>query len=291
MRVTTPCLQTWRPLVVFKRQPTETARSRISTRLQQRGNTVCSMASCAATRLSRLSTFAAAERASASRAAAAADPLNAGLAQLLHGRATGFASVPASLLVVDAAVLMARRKVGSLIVLEEEQQQGVAAGREQPPGRSTSVRYGTPPVEVRRSPPGMRGIVTERDVLLAVPRLAGGAEVGLSVADIMSRDPKTIAADATIGDAMEVMTEHGFRHLPVVDGETLVGLISMRDVTKKLTEDHKEAMTSLNVQLGRLSALGGGASDAATAASAEETNEQIESGSSGKKSWWRAAFA
>lgn len=217
-------------------------------------------------RMSRLLSFAAAERASASRAAAASDPLNTGLAQLLTGRAAAFEPVQASLPVVDAAVLMARRKVGSLVVTED----GNASA-----ARDTADRSAATPV--------LRGIVTERDVLLAVPRLAGGGtNANLRVADIMSRDPKTIGADGTIGEALEIMTEHGFRHLPVVDGESMVGVLSMRDVTTKITEDHKEAVTNLNVQLGRLSVLGGKAPDRSLEEAATEATQQTAT-----KSWWR----
>lgn len=216
-------------------------------------------------RMSRLLTFAAAERASASRAAAAADPLNAGLAQLLTGRAAAFEPVPESLPLVDAAVLMAQRKVGSLVVTEDSH----SSAASEPADRSAPS-------------PVLRGIVTERDVLLAVPRLAGGgSDAKLRVADIMSKDPKTIAADGTIGDALEIMTEHGFRHLPVVDGGSMVGLLSMRDVTTKITEDHKEAVTSLNVQLGRLSVLGGKGTD-----SSVET-EALQQSEGSTKSWWQ----
>lgn len=219
-------------------------------------------------RMTRLLTFAAAERATASRAAAASDPLNAGLAQLLTGRAAAFEPVPESLPLVDAAVLMARRKVGSLVVMED----GDTAATPAAAGRSAAT-------------PVLRGIVTERDVLLAVPRLAGGgADVKLRVADIMSRDPKTISADGTIGDALEIMTEHGFRHLPVVDRGSMVGLLSMRDVTTKITEDHKEAVTSLNVQLGRLSVLGGKAADSGVEAAAAEAARHTQGST---KSWWR----
>lgn len=232
-----------------------------------------------AARLSRLSTFAAAERATASRAAAAADPLNAGLAQLLTGRAAAFEPVPASLPVVDAAVLMARRKVGSLVVTEDGARATSPPAAFEAGGRSTASRRGSPA-------PVLRGIVTERDVLLAVPRLADGVgDERLRVADIMSRDPKTIEADQTIGDALEIMTENGFRHLPVTDGGSMVGVLSMRDVTTKITEDHKEAVTSLNVQLGRLSALGGEAADAAAEASATEGMRQADGST---KSWWRS---
>jgi len=46
----------------------------------------------------------------------------------------------------------------------------------------------------------------------------------------MTAEPQTIAADATIVDALHLMIDGGFRHLPVVQGERLVGIVSMRDI-------------------------------------------------------------
>jgi CBS domain-containing protein len=48
----------------------------------------------------------------------------------------------------------------------------------------------------------------------------------------MSADPVTIAPDATAADALNQMLFGGFRHLPVVDGDDVVGVVSMRDLAK-----------------------------------------------------------
>jgi CBS domain-containing protein len=78
------------------------------------------------------------------------------------------------------------------------------------------------------------GIFTERDVL----RLASeGADFGTrAVRDAMTPNPLTISADVGILEAAQLMGERGIRHLPVVEGENLVGIVSMRDVLGFLAE-------------------------------------------------------
>ena len=72
------------------------------------------------------------------------------------------------------------------------------------------------------------GIVTERDIVGVV---ADGLDPGATtIADRMSGDPITVTRDADIREAARVMAARGIRHLPVVDGGQLVGMISMRDL-------------------------------------------------------------
>lgn len=85
------------------------------------------------------------------------------------------------------------------------------------------------------------GIVTERDVLRQFAR--HGAGLGsLKVADIMSSPVRTTGPDATLNDVMKLMTDNRFRHLPVIDGDVLVGILSIGDVVKaRLGETESEA--------------------------------------------------
>jgi CBS domain-containing protein len=101
---------------------------------------------------------------------------------------------------VDAAGRMHARRVGAVVVLED--------------GHLT-------------------GILTERDMLRAV---ATGAVDG-SVADAMTRSPDTIAPDETAGHAAALMIHGGFRHLPVVEGDRVVGIISIRDLMRVTLDD------------------------------------------------------
>jgi CBS domain-containing protein len=72
------------------------------------------------------------------------------------------------------------------------------------------------------------GILTERDMLRAM-----AARVHTSDARVrqwMTADPVTAAPDMNLEDAAQVMLDNGFRHLPVVDGSTVLGVVSLRRV-------------------------------------------------------------
>ena len=103
--------------------------------------------------------------------------------------------------VVAVAQRMAERNVGAVLVLE--------AGR-------------------------LAGIMTERDLMRAVAR---GLRDDVVVGECMTADPDTIAPDDTIEHAAVMMIHGGYRHLPVVDGEDVVGVLSIRDLVQVVVED------------------------------------------------------
>ena len=80
----------------------------------------------------------------------------------------------------------------------------------------------------------LAGILTERDVLRAVAR---GLSDSARVADCMTAHPETIAPDDTTEHAAVLMLHGGFRHLPVVEGDSLVGVLSIRDLVPLLLAD------------------------------------------------------
>ena len=72
------------------------------------------------------------------------------------------------------------------------------------------------------------GIVTERDIVSVI---ADGLDPGAtSIGERMAGEPLTVDRGADIREAARLMAERGIRHLPVVDGGELVGMISMRDL-------------------------------------------------------------
>ena len=76
----------------------------------------------------------------------------------------------------------------------------------------------------------LSGIFTERDVLRAA---ASGSNLTSSpVSEWMTSDPVTADADMDADEATEVMMSRGFRHLPVVEGKTLIGIVSLRDILR-----------------------------------------------------------
>lgn len=76
----------------------------------------------------------------------------------------------------------------------------------------------------------LAGIFTERDIVRALGEHFDAA--GHPVSSWMTRNPVTITADAAVEDALERMHAGGFRHLPVMDGDRVVGLVSMRDLSR-----------------------------------------------------------
>ncbi len=72
------------------------------------------------------------------------------------------------------------------------------------------------------------GILTERDMLRAMAARVHTSDARVRV--WMTEEPITAPADMTLDDAAKVMLDNGFRHLPVVDGETTLGVVSLRRV-------------------------------------------------------------
>ncbi len=88
----------------------------------------------------------------------------------------------------------------------------------------------------------LTGIVTERDVLRVV---AEGSDPSVtSLREVMTKEPVTISSDKKLSDAANIMFDHWFRHLPVVDAEGQVcGIISLRDLLTLLAEGMEEPET------------------------------------------------
>jgi CBS domain-containing protein len=95
--------------------------------------------------------------------------------------------------VAEAAAAMIRQKVGSALIMQG---------------------------------PFLAGILTERDVLRAA---ASGSDLTNSpVSAWMTMDPESASPDTTVEDATQLMLLHGFRHLPVMEGRRVSGVVSLR---------------------------------------------------------------
>lgn len=114
---------------------------------------------------------------------------------------TKLVSVGPSATVAEAATVMGERHVGSALVMEGE---------------------------------SLVGIFTERDIVRALSQDFDAP--GHPVSQWMTREPKTIGADAPVDEALQTMLAGGFRHIPVTEGPGVVGVVSMRDVSKASTE-------------------------------------------------------
>jgi len=113
--------------------------------------------------------------------------------------------------VFDAIKLMADRGVGSLLVMDGGD---------------------------------LNGIVTERDYARKVI-IKGRSSESTQVGEIMSTDLVTATSQQTVSDCMTLMTDRRIRHLPIVDGDDVIGLISIGDLVQAIISDQREEIEQL----------------------------------------------
>jgi CBS domain-containing protein len=88
------------------------------------------------------------------------------------------------------------------------------------------------------------GVVSERDYTRKVA-LQGRNSKETPVADIMTRNVITVTPNTGTRICMALMSEKKIRHLPVVDGDTVVGMISIRDILDDIIADHESTIAQL----------------------------------------------
>jgi CBS domain-containing protein len=106
-------------------------------------------------------------------------------------------TIDPSMTVAEAATVMGERKIGSALVLDGEK---------------------------------LGGIFTERDIVRALGEHFDAA--GHPVSEWMTSNPMTVTPDTPVQQALDTMLERGFRHLPVVEDGKILGIVSMRDLTR-----------------------------------------------------------
>jgi len=90
----------------------------------------------------------------------------------------------------------------------------------------------------------LKGIITERDVLLKV--VARDVDYSSAVDDFMTPDPVTLTPEHTLGDAANLMTQHDFRHIPIVDRNgNAIGVVSIKDIINLIAESFPEQVLNL----------------------------------------------
>jgi CBS domain-containing protein len=118
--------------------------------------------------------------------------------QLVDAKGSEVWSIGPDASVYEALQLLAEKNVGALVVIEDEK---------------------------------VCGIVSERDYARKII-LHDRDSRSTKVSEIMTAKVLTVAPDQSVAECMTTMTEHYIRHLPVVDGDRLVGVISVGDVVK-----------------------------------------------------------
>ena len=133
------------------------------------------------------------------------------LASILKEKTFGLITVTPQMLISDAVNIMADKRIGAVLVVD-------AAG-------------------------SLVGILSERDVVRSLASQAA-ATLRLTVAALMTRAPTTAGPEISVATAMEMMTEGRFRHLPIMEDGTLIGLVSIGDVVKaRLMQQEHEVDT------------------------------------------------
>jgi CBS domain-containing protein len=123
--------------------------------------------------------------------------------RLLDEKGSAVFSVTPETTVWDAACAMAEHHVGAVLIMAERQ---------------------------------VAGIFSERDLLLRV-LLAGRDAKATPVQEVMSSELVYVTPDTTVHEAMAIMTERRCRHLPVMEGSELRGMVSIGDCTRFLSRD------------------------------------------------------
>jgi CBS domain-containing protein len=103
---------------------------------------------------------------------------------------------------------------------------------------------------VRDDGPGspIVGVFSERDVVRALTELGPGT-LDHPVAELMSTDVATCTPRGTVEELMRVMTDRRIRHVPVVDGGALCGIVSIGDVVKTRIDELQEEAETLHEYL------------------------------------------
>ena len=133
------------------------------------------------------------------------------IGQFLTQRIQNIHSVSPQSTVRQALELMADKNIGALLVLEENQ---------------------------------LVGMFSERDYARKVV-LKGKSSVDTQVQDIMTTEVICVKVNQTFTECMQTMTDHHIRHLPVMDEQKVIGLISIGDVVKVILQEHTRTIEQL----------------------------------------------
>ena len=113
--------------------------------------------------------------------------------------------------VIEALTIMAKYKIGALIVMDG---------------------------------PKMVGVISERDYAREII-LEGKSSKDTKVEEIMTKKVLTLSADDKFEKGLEIMTQKRIRHLPVMDGNELLGMVSQGDLVKEMIDYQKELIKEL----------------------------------------------
>lgn len=134
------------------------------------------------------------------------------IAGILKHKGGSILSVTPAAKVAEVVQILASRRIGAVLVVDETNH--------------------------------LQGILSERDIVRSLAE-HGAATLELPAAQLMTSDVHTATPQTSIAEAMEMMTDGRFRHVPVVEDDRLVGLVSIGDVVKAKIGEAEEEVDSL----------------------------------------------
>jgi len=137
------------------------------------------------------------------------------VAAILKHKSHDIAAVSPTATLADVATTLAHRRIGAVLVMDGDH---------------------------------LAGIVSERDIVACIAR-QGAAALDITAAQVMTQHVQTATIRTSVGEAMELMSTGRFRHLPVMDGQQVVGIISIGDVVKFRLDQQAHEVDSLKAYL------------------------------------------
>lgn len=130
---------------------------------------------------------------------------------ILQSKSAAIFAVSRDTSVLEALQIMMEKNISALLIIEDEK---------------------------------LLGIFTERDYARKVV-LHGKSSKDTTIQEIMTSSPRTVSLNDSIESCMVLMTDNHFRHLPVVEDEKVIGMLSIGDLVKFIIEDQKQTIDHL----------------------------------------------
>ncbi len=130
---------------------------------------------------------------------------------ILKNKGSAVFSVQPNVTVYHAIELMCQKNIGGLLIMEDDK---------------------------------LAGIFTERDYARKLI-LKGKSSKDTAISELMTKNPFTVSPESSIEQCMEMMSDKRIRHLPVVEDDKLVGMISIGDVVRFIIEEQKSIIEHL----------------------------------------------